>query len=49
MESVFNFHVSSLLSSGIAYLGSICNSYSGYGVSSGVKGSMSDLGGEMFW
>eukprot|EP00804_Cyclotella_cryptica_P019495 CCRYP_006643-RH/>CCRYP_006643-RH protein AED:0.26 eAED:0.26 QI:170/1/0.9/1/0.77/0.9/10/0/645 len=37
------------LGGGIAYLGAVCNSNYGYGVSAGIRGSMSDLGGEMFW
>ncbi|KAL3803899.1 hypothetical protein HJC23_004061 [Cyclotella cryptica] len=37
------------LGGGIAYLGAVCNSYLGYGVSGGVEGSISDLGGGMFW
>ncbi|KAL7518619.1 hypothetical protein ACHAWX_004271 [Stephanocyclus meneghinianus] len=37
------------LGGGIAYLGAVCSSYIGYGVSADVQGSMSDLGGEMFW
>ncbi|KAL7517715.1 hypothetical protein ACHAWX_002611 [Stephanocyclus meneghinianus] len=34
---------------GIAYLGTVCDSDYGYGVSAGIQGSMSDFGGEMFW
>lgn len=37
------------LGGGIAYLSAVCNSGYGYGVSAGVKGSMQDIGGEMFW
>lgn len=41
--------VFSLSSSGVAYISTICESTWGYGVSAGVQGSMSDLGGAMFW
>ncbi|KAL3788265.1 hypothetical protein HJC23_011897 [Cyclotella cryptica] len=37
------------LNGGIAFLGTICSSRWGYGVSSGIQGSLSQLGGEMFW
>lgn len=34
---------------GIAYVGAICSSWYGYGVSSGVVGSLTDIDGSMFW
>lgn len=34
---------------GIAYLTAVCDSGYGYGVSAGVRGSLDDIGGEMFW
>eukprot|EP00804_Cyclotella_cryptica_P018048 CCRYP_008333-RD/>CCRYP_008333-RD protein AED:0.09 eAED:0.09 QI:172/1/1/1/0.70/0.72/25/1395/1365 len=34
---------------GIAFVGSLCNSKFGYGVTGGMKGMLSDIDGAMFW
>lgn len=34
---------------GIAFVGTLCNSKGGYGVTGGMKGTLSNIDGAMFW
>jgi hypothetical protein len=37
------------LGGGVAYLGAVCNTYLGFGVSGGIVGNINSLGGDTYW